>query len=261
MTCENPIVTAGQKEFSAGVFLVDKPRGVTSFSMVRQVRRLLSIKKVGHAGTLDPFATGLLILCAGRQATRLIERFMAGRKEYVATLQLGVETATMDPEGDIVQTAPVPDLEEVDIQDCLKSYVGRQMQVPPAFSALKHKGKPLYHYARKGIEIKKEPREITIYSLEYGWYDPRLHQLEIKVVCSRGTYIRVLGSDIGKKLGCGAHLVELRRLSSGRFSVDASLSGDDLDGPGGLPQLMAGMIPVEDALAKLDEDGCTPVGK
>lgn len=257
MTCENRADTAGHQEVTAGVFLVDKPRGETSFSMVRQVRRLLSMKKVGHAGTLDPFATGLLILCAGRPATRLVERFMAGRKEYVATLQLGVETATMDPEGDIVRTAQVPDLKEVDIQGCLRSFTGRQMQVPPAFSAVKYKGKPLYHYARKGIEIRKDPREIEIYSLGYGWYDPLAHQLKIKVTCSRGTYIRALASEIGKKLGCGAHLIELRRLASGSFSVDESLPGDVLSGPDGLPRLLAGMIPVDEALAKLEESGGT----
>jgi tRNA pseudouridine55 synthase len=183
--------------FVAGVFLVDKPRGSTSFRVVRDVRRLLGIKKVGHAGTLDPFATGLLIICAGRPATRLIERFMGGRKVYRALLQLGQETDTLDPEGDVVRTAPVPVLSNEEIRDCLDGFTGRQQQVPPRYSAAKYKGKPLYHYARKGIEVIKEPKEIEIFSLDLKGYDLETHRLEIEVTCSRGTYIRVLAADIG----------------------------------------------------------------
>ncbi len=239
--------------FSAGVFLVDKPSGASSFSLVRHVRRLLGIKKVGHAGTLDPFATGLLIICAGRPATRLIERFMAGRKKYRAVLQLGVETDTMDPEGKVVRTAPVPDLTEEAIQNCLKMFTGRLKQVPPPFSAVKYKGKPLYHYARKGITITKDPREIEIFSLEFCSYDSQSHRLDFEVTCTRGTYIRVLASDIGRQLGCGAYLIELRRLDSGKFSVADSLPGDVLTGPDGLQRLTAGMISIDKALAMLDD--------
>ena len=242
-----------KKDFTAGVFLIDKPRGLTSFSIVRDVRRLLDMKKVGHAGTLDPFATGLLIICAGRPATRLIEGFMSGRKVYQAVLQLGQETTTLDPEGEVIQTAPVPGMTEEDIKICLEGFVGSQQQVPPMFSAVKHKGKPLYHYARKGVEIKKEPREIEVYSLDFMGYDPENHRLEIKVICSRGTYIRVLAADIGKKIGCGAHLVELRRLGSGRFSVADSLSGDALKRHDGKQKLLANMISVEQAVEQLAE--------
>lgn len=241
-----------EKAFTAGVFLVDKPRGATSFSVVRDVRRLLGVKKVGHAGTLDPFATGLLIICAGRPATRMIERFMSGRKVYRAVLQLGQETTTLDPEGEIVAERPVPELSTENVQSCLKGFVGRQQQVPPMYSAAKHKGKPLYHYARKGIEVTKEPKEIEIYNLDFHKYDPDARQLEIEVTCSRGTYIRVLAADIGEKIGCGAHLVELRRLGSGRFSVVDSLSGELLKEPGGKQQLLAGMISVERVIAMLD---------
>lgn len=237
--------------FTAGVFLLDKPAGVTSFSVVRQVRRLLAIKKVGHAGTLDPFATGLLVVCAGRPATRLIDRFMAGTKKYAATLQLGVETETLDPEGCVVRTAPVPDLTEERLRFCLAGFTGRQKQVPPFYSAVKHKGKPLYHYARKGIEIQKEARDIEIYAIGVGSYDSRSHQLQLEVSCSRGTYIRVLAADIGRELGCGAYLLELRRLVSGPFSVAESLPADALAGPDGLTHLMAAMLPVDEALAKL----------
>ncbi|HER62594.1 MAG TPA: tRNA pseudouridine(55) synthase TruB, partial [Desulfobacteraceae bacterium] len=159
------------EDFTAGIFLVDKPRGVTSFKVVRHVRRLLGIKKVGHAGTLDPFATGLLIICAGRPATRLIERFMGGTKIYRALLQLGQETETLDPEGKVCRTVPVPELSGEEIRTCLEDFTGRQQQVPPRYSAAKYKGKPLYHYARKGIEVVKEPKEIEIFSIDFNGYD------------------------------------------------------------------------------------------
>ena len=236
-----------------GVVLIDKPRGVTSFAMVKQVRRLLAIKKVGHAGTLDPFATGLLIVCVGRPATRLIDRFMAGGKRYRALLQLGVETETLDPEGKVIGTAPVPDLNEEEIRSCLARFIGRQLQAPPAYSAVKHQGKPLYHYARQGIVIAKEPREIEISSLVFGSYDPMLHQLAVDVACSRGTYVRVLAADIGRALGCGAHLLELRRLSSGCFTVAESLPGEALAEEDGGKLLLAAMFTVAQAEALLDE--------
>lgn len=241
-----------EHELTSGVVLIDKPRGVTSFAMVRQVRRLLDIRKVGHAGTLDPFASGLLIVCAGRPATRLINRFMAGEKMYRALLQLGVETETLDPEGRVVKTTPVPALAEEEIRDCLARFAGRQLQVPPPFSAVKHQGKPLYHYARRGIMIVKEPREIEISSLLFGGYDPLIQQLQVDVACSRGTYVRVLAADIGRSLGCGAHLLELRRLASGCFTVAASLPGEVLAEADGRQKLLPAMISVERAEAMLE---------
>lgn len=250
---ENRTDCPDKQGVSAGVFLIDKPHGSSSFSVVRDIRRLLGIKKVGHAGTLDPFATGLLIICAGRPATRMIERFMSGRKVYRAVLQLGSETTTLDPEGEVVRSTPVPSLTGDEIKACLNNFVGRQQQVPPMYSAVKYKGKPLYHYARKGVEIKKEPREIEVYSLKFKGYDHENHRLKIEVMCSRGTYIRVLAADIGRKLDCGAHLVELRRLGSGRFSVTDSLPGEALKGQDGKQKLLAGMISVECAAAMLDE--------
>lgn len=220
-----PVVNRHRIE--AGVFLVDKPVGPTSFAMVRQVRRALGIKKVGHAGTLDPFASGLLILCAGRPATRMISRFMAGDKEYEATLQLGQETDTQDCEGRVLEERPVPELSMETVASCLAGFVGEQLQEPPSFSALKYKGKPLYYYARKGIEVKKAPRRIEILSLECLGFDT--NKLTVRVVCSKGTYIRTLAADIGKALGCGAHLVALRRTRSGPFSVADALPGAALD--------------------------------
>ncbi len=216
----------------AGVFLVDKPAGLTSFAVVARVRRILGMKKVGHAGTLDPFATGLLVVCAGRPATKMISRFMEGEKEYLATLRLGVETETLDTEGKIKKTTEVGILNASDIEASLQRFRGVQMQVPPVYSALKHKGKPLYYYARRGIEIKKEPREITVSTLERIGDSEDLTgskvDLQVRIVCSKGTYIRSLAADIGKDLGCGAHLVQLRRTRSGCFSVEGSLTPEDL---------------------------------
>lgn len=237
-----------------GVYPVDKPEGLSSFAIVRRIRKLLGIKKVGHAGTLDPFATGLLIVCVGRPATRLIDRFMSGRKVYRATLQLGVETETQDPEGLVIATRPVPDLDNDRIETVLSGFLGKSFQTPPPFSAAKYKGKPLYHYARKGIEVKKDPKEIEIFSLSCDWYEPFSHQLGITVVCSRGTYIRVLASDIGEKLGCGAHLIALRRLGSGKFSVDKSLDGHELMGDRGRELLIEGRITLESISSLLDDD-------
>ena len=209
-----------------GVFPVCKPEGVSSFRMVQLVRRILDMKKVGHTGTLDPFASGVLILCAGRPATRLIPQLMAGDKEYVATLQLGVITETQDPEGRVVETRPVGNISKGDVAECLERFTGEQMQTPPAYSALKHKGKPLYHYARRGINVVKEPRLIVIKELQCLELDR--DAVTLKVVCSKGTYIRTLAADIGEFLGCGAHLRSLQRTRNGFFSLDDTLPGERL---------------------------------
>ncbi len=242
-----PLVAAGP-EGDGRVYLVDKPEGLTSFAIVRRIRRLLGIKKVGHAGTLDPFATGLLIVCVGRTATRHIDRFMGGRKTYLATLQLGVETETQDPEGQVTRTLPVPELDRDAIERCLCAHVGPQLQAPPPFSAAKHLGKPLYAYARQGVTITKEPRPIEIYALSCEGYDPAACQLQIAVRCSRGTYIRVLAADIGRDLGCGAHLIHLRRVASGPFTVAASLPGSDLFADDGRQALLDRSLGLEEAL-------------
>jgi tRNA pseudouridine55 synthase len=210
----------------AGVFLIDKPVGPSSFKMVQLVRRALQIKKVGHTGTLDPFASGLLIVCAGRPATKIISQLMAGDKEYEAVLKLGVETETFDTEGEVVATHDVPALTSQQIEDCLAGFQGEQLQVPPQYSALKHKGKPLYYYARKGVKIEKEPRPVQIN--EIGYTTLAGDELTIQVRCGKGTYIRTLAADIGKELGCGAHLTQLRRLANGPFLVGNSINGDEL---------------------------------
>jgi tRNA pseudouridine55 synthase len=209
--------------FEAGVFLIDKPIGPTSFRIVQWVRRALQIKKVGHTGTLDPFASGLLIVCAGRPATRVISQLMDGDKVYEAVLKLGVETDTLDVEGIIIAQQPVGEISATDVESCLEGFRGEQLQSPPAFSAVKHEGKALYHYARKGVLIEKEPRRIHIRELRC--LSIAAEQLVLRVRCSKGTYIRSLAADIGKRLGCGAHLTALRRLGNGPFAVEEAVSG------------------------------------
>jgi len=243
----NPATADG---FQAGVFVVDKPAGVTSFSIVSRIRRILGIKKVGHAGTLDPFATGLLVVCAGRPATRLISLFMDGKKEYLAKLLLGVDTETFDTEGKITERRSVGRLSNNDIEICLQRFRGVQLQTPPQYSALKHKGKPLYYYARKGIVVNKPPREIDITLLTRVDGSHELSgdeaELTLKIICSKGTYIRTLASDIGNCLGCGAHLRELRRTKSGFFSIENSLSVTDLDADNARERFMNKMLSVDE---------------
>lgn len=239
---------------NSGVFLVDKPAGCSSFAVVARMRRLLGMKKVGHAGTLDPFATGLLVVCAGRSATKLIGQMMVGEKEYLATLHLGIETETLDSEGRIVRESLVPDYGIETLEACLARFRGKQWQTPPAYSALKHKGKPLYYYARKGQAVTKEPRQVEISVLERIDRDSALADgrsfLELRVVCSKGTYIRVLASDIGEKLGCGAYLRQLRRLRSGCFDVSDALRWEDLEADDARQRCLEKMLSVA-AVSKL----------
>ena len=246
----HPVVVQG-RELTAGVCIVDKPAGMSSFAVVKKVRWLLGIKKVGHAGTLDPFATGVLIICAGRPATRNIDRFMAGRKTYQALLQLGVETETQDPEGAVTLRCPVPTLTRQVLDELAREFLGTQMQVPPPYSAAKYKGKPLYHYARQGIVVKKDPKSVEFFSLTVESYDADTAQLAITVSCSPGTYIRVLAADIGRKIGCGAHLLQLRRSFSSGFSVEDAIPGEQLfTEEEGLASLLAGMMTIEQALER-----------
>ncbi len=238
-------------ESTIGVFLIDKPAGPTSFAVVQKLRRALGVKKIGHAGTLDPFASGLLILCVGREATRHIEQFMTGRKTYQAVLQLGQETETLDPEGAVTAVRPVPELTEEFFSTLLQEFVGPQLQAPPAYSAAKHQGKPLYHYARQGVVIEKEAKPIEIYSLALNEYDAAAARLAVTVSCSRGTYIRVLAADIGRRIGCGAYLIALRRTDSGGFTVEEAVDGSLLFSGGEDAQaaLRGKMLTVAQALA------------
>ncbi len=212
----------------SAVVPVDKPAGPSSFRMVQLVRRASGIKKVGHAGTLDPFASGLLLICIGRPATRLVDRLMAGDKEYEATLQLGVSTATHDPEGEVLERREPSEAHFAALDEALAAFRGELWQSPPAFSAAKHQGKPLYSYARRGEMIEKPPRRALIHELRLLAQDRDQGRLVLRVRCSKGTYIRSLAHDLGQVLGCGAHLVALRRLASGGFRVEQALAGERL---------------------------------
>lgn len=187
----------------------NKPEGWTSFDVVRKLRKITGVKKVGHAGTLDPFATGLLLICFGK-ATRRVEQLMGLEKEYVGTIELGMETDTHDVTGQIVATAPVPaELDDERIEAVLSIFRGRIEQVPPMFSALKHKGRKLYELARQGKTVERQARPVTIYKLKL--LRREANELDVQVVCSRGTYIRALARDIGRELRTGAYLKSLIR--------------------------------------------------
>lgn len=209
------------------------------------VRRGLGVKKVGHAGTLDPFASGLLIVCVSREATRLVPLLMAGDKEYLAVLRLGIATDTHDPEGQIIAEEPVSEEHFQRLPQVAAAFVGEQEQAPPAYSAVKHQGKPLYAYARQGQTVIKPPRRITIAQLTIEAIDRAALTVTLRVRCGKGTYIRTLAHDLGRALGCGAYLTALRRLASGPFRVEAALDGNLLFQrpiPGEL--LTAALLPV-----------------
>jgi tRNA pseudouridine55 synthase len=208
------------------VLLVDKPLQWTSFDVVHKVRQALKVAKVGHAGTLDPRATGLLIICTGRQTKRMHE-FADLEKEYTGTLQLGIRTASFDLETPITENADFSTVTPETVEAAAKVFVGRQLQMPPMYSAVKHHGKPLYKYARKGKTIDRESKEIDITEFSILSFVPP--NVAFRVRCSKGTYIRALAHDLGEKLGCGATLVELRRTRIGGYSVDAALTIDQLD--------------------------------
>lgn len=202
-----------------GFVVIDKPENLSSAGVVSHVKRTLDAKKVGHAGTLDPFATGVMICCVNR-ATRLARFFLGGNKKYEALLHLGIETDTQDATGNRISESPVPDCSEAEIQDVFRAFTGPLDQMPPVYSALKHKGVPLYKHARRGKPIQKPARQIVVLALDIT--EIQLPYILFEVTCSAGTYIRTLGADIGKTLGCGGHLKKLRRTqSSGFFLADA----------------------------------------
>lgn len=210
-----------------GILLVNKPRGKTSFSLISSLRRLSGIQKIGHAGTLDPFATGVMILLVGKTFTRLSDHFLHHDKEYQAKVHLGIQTDTFDCEGQVLaQSSHIPSL--TDIQNALKNFQGTILQTPPMFSAKKVKGKKLYELARKGIEI---PREAVPVTIETHFLSYNYPFLELKITCSKGTYIRSLAHDLGIQLGTGAHLTELTRTRSGPFTLEECVDGNLLNTP------------------------------
>jgi tRNA pseudouridine55 synthase len=206
------------QEFSAldGAILIDKPAGPTSHDVVDVIRRKFGIKKVGHCGTLDPNATGLLIIVLGR-GTKLSEKLMGDDKVYEGTIKFGVATSSYDVDGETLEIKPVPPLTLDQLNALAGEFIGDQMQMPPMVSAIKKDGVPLYKLARKGIEVEREPRLVHIYNFRFANYSEPFG--EFKLACTKGTYVRSIAHEMGQKIGCGAHLSTLRRSASGKFDV------------------------------------------
>ena len=206
------------QEFSTldGAILVDKPAGPTSHDVVDAIRRRFGIKKVGHCGTLDPGATGLLIIVLGR-GTKLSEKLMGDDKVYEGTIRFGVATSSYDADGDVLETKPLPALSLEQLNELATQFIGDQMQTPPMVSAIKKNGVPLYKLARKGVEVEREPRLVHIYNFRFTNYSEP--NGDFRLACTKGTYVRSVAHDLGQKIGCGAHLAGLRRSASGKFDV------------------------------------------
>ena len=210
-------MTYTSQQFEEGVvLLVDKPLGWTSFDVIRKLRHLIRIRKIGHAGTLDPLATGLLIVCTGK-FTKRINQYMAQQKEYTGTITIGATTPTFDLESEPTNFIAIDHITLAQVRSILPQFTGPIQQIPPAHSAIKVDGKRVYELARKGKEVKLEPRSVHIYSFELLSLQDA--QLQFRVVCSTGTYIRSLANDLGQALGCGAYLSSLRRTRIGEFDV------------------------------------------
>lgn len=208
-----------------GVFNIDKPSGISSHDVVNRLRRLTGVRRIGHAGTLDPLATGVMLLCIGR-ATRLIEYLVGHDKRYVATIRLGEERDSYDAEGEVVEKRPFAHLTLPQIEASLASFVGTIEQLPPMFSAIKQEGQPLYKLARRGVEVDRKPRTVTFYSIQIkSWQPPDLF---VDAHVSSGTYIRSLAHDLGVALGCGGHIAALRRTAVSHFSTENSVALDEL---------------------------------
>jgi tRNA pseudouridine55 synthase len=227
-----------------GVLLVDKPRDHTSHDVVARLRGKLRMRKIGHAGTLDPMATGLLIMLLGR-ATRVSQYLISLDKEYEGTIELGKTTDSQDAEGRVMETRPVPPLAEAEIRAAIGGFLGDQYQMPPMFSAIKINGVALYKKARKGEEVEREPRFIRVMAWDLLRF--ATPHLDFRLRCSKGTYVRTLAHDLGAKLGCGAHLSALRRTATDRFSVAQALTLDQIEQLS-LAEIEQRLIPVHQAV-------------
>ena len=227
-----------------GILLVDKPTDHTSHDVVARLRGKLRMKRVGHAGTLDPMATGLLIMLVGK-ATRVSQYLTSLDKEYEGTIELGKVTDTQDAEGEVLETIPVPAFTEAEIRAAVGSFLGDQYQTPPMYSAVKVDGVPLYKSARKGEEVEREPRFIRVMSWDITRF--ALPHLDFRLRCTKGTYVRTLAHDLGRKLGCGAHLAALRRTASDKFHVSQALTLDQINALS-LPEIEKRLIAPRDAV-------------
>ena len=227
-----------------GVLLVDKPQGMTSHDIVARMRRVFRIKKIGHAGTLDPMATGLLLILVGK-ATKVSQFLMSMDKEYTGTVKLGEATDSQDADGEIVETKPVPELTQADVDKEMATFMGDQYQTPPMFSAKKVNGQKLYKLARQGKTIEREARVIHV--SRYDILDFSLPEVSIIVGSSKGTYIRTLAHDLGERLGCGGHLCALRRTQVGKFRIEDANTLEEIENMAP-SELRTKLIPVNQAV-------------
>jgi len=230
-----------------GILLLDKPVGLTSNAALQKIKRLFNARKAGHTGSLDPLASGLLPLCLG-EATKISAYLLNANKQYQAICKLGITTTTADAEGEVIESLDVPSLTTIAIEKVLENFVGEIEQIPPMHSALKQNGQPLYKLARQGIEVERASRLVTIYSLKLIKFEDNCLFLDVR--CSKGTYIRTLSEDIGRSLGCGAHLAGLRRTATGPFEIQQAQSIEVLESifEQGMEQLDAQLLPMERAL-------------
>lgn len=227
-----------------GILLVDKPRDHTSHDVVARLRGKLKMRRIGHAGTLDPMATGLLIILVGK-ATSASQYLISLDKEYEGTIELGKVTDTQDADGEVMETRPVPPLTEADVKAAMAGFLGDQYQMPPMYSAIKIDGVPLYKSARKGAEVEREPRFIRVMNWELTRF--ALPHLDFRMRVTKGTYVRTLAHDLGQKLGTGAHLAALRRTASDKFHVSHALTIEQIQALT-LPEIEKRLIHVRDAV-------------
>lgn len=239
-----------------GILILDKPTGITSNAALQKVKRLFEAQKAGHTGSLDPLATGVLPVCLG-EATKLSHYLLDANKRYRAKCILGISTTTGDSQGEILAHHQVPETDTNSLLTLLDDFKGTQNQTPPMYSALKHNGRPLYEYARKGIEIERKSRQITIFELnllEYNVSSETGHSsIEIDVLCSKGTYIRSLCEDIGTALGCGAHISELRRLQAEPFKLSQAVTLEQLEELPDFTEREKLLLPVDSAISAFPE--------
>ena len=233
-----------------GLVVVDKPGGITSLDVVREVKRRFSVKKAGHIGTLDPFATGVLPVVLN-EGTKLVPFLGEEPKEYEAVIKLGEETTTEDLTGEVTLRKSWEGITPERIRSVFQTFLGKTQQIPPMFSAVKMDGKPLYRWARRGVEVDRKEREVEIFNLRILQLDlPLVH---FRISCAKGTYVRTLGKDIGRKIGCGAHLFRLRRIRSGSFTLEQAVSWERLKGFSRAESLSPWLISLTEALGRLPE--------
>jgi tRNA pseudouridine55 synthase len=233
-----------------GLLIVDKPEGLTSLEVVREVKRRLGVRKAGHLGTLDPFATGVLPI-AINEGTKLVPFIGEESKEYEAVLKMGEETTTDDLTGKVISRKPWEQVSSEMIHTAFRSFLGKIRQIPPMYSAVKMNGKPLYRLARKGIEVERKEREVEILNIHIEEVQPP--KVRFSVSCSKGTYIRSLAKDIGRKIGCGAHLTQLRRVRSGPFTLEKAISWERLKNFSKTENLSPWLVSLREALSCLPE--------